>query len=170
MNMVWHYAPWAYLSAMVESGALRGSNTNAPNELPMLWFSANQSCEPTATKLVANNPNGTDLFALTFKQQSEILGCIRFGLVAGDIRLLNWKQACSAAGTPWKKRKAMETKGHRLGANPADWFATYENIALTELHFQVWSDEWCDASSPHDMAAIWAKRQARSAASPLYRA
>ena len=105
MNMVWHHAPWAYLPAMVESGALRGSNTHAAGEAPMLWFSANQQWEPTATKLAANNPNGTNLFVMTFKQQAERFGCIRFGLAADDFCLLNWKDACAFAGTPRKNRR-----------------------------------------------------------------
>ena len=46
---VWHYAPWSYLVRMVEFGALRPGNASATNEVPMLWFSANQKWEPTAT-------------------------------------------------------------------------------------------------------------------------
>jgi hypothetical protein len=161
MNMVWHYAPWAYLPAMVEFGALRGSNAGAPGEVPMLWFSANQQWEPTATKCAANNPNGTDLFVMTFKQQAERFGCIRFGLAADDSRLLNWKAACAAAGTLRDKRRGLVRVGIKKGANPAHWFATAATIPLAELDFQVFLDgRWQDAESPKDMAAVWVERRA----------
>ena len=37
-NLVYHYAPWAYLRSIVESGALRPGNPRAENERAMLWF------------------------------------------------------------------------------------------------------------------------------------
>jgi len=155
MNMVWHYAPWAHLPAMVESGALRGSNAAAAGELPMLWFSANQLWEPTATKMVVNHTGA--LVSLTFKQQAERFGCIRFGLAADDPRLLNWKDACTAASTPLETRQVLEKVGKKKGGNPAHWFGTDATIPLTELHFQVWNEGWHDATSPQDMAEAWTK-------------
>ena len=158
MNMVWHYAPWAYLPAMVESGALRGSNTGAEGEAPMLWFSANQQWEPTATKMIRNSAGAT--VSMTFKQQVQMVGCIRFGMGADDCRLLDWKAACAFAGTTRDSRRALERVGKKKGADPAHWFATAAPIPLTELYFQVWADGWRDSTSPQDMAAVWVERQA----------
>jgi hypothetical protein len=152
-EMVWHYAPWAYLPAIVESGVLQASNAGAENEQPMLWFSANQQWEPTATKMITTK--GGSLAPQTFKQQAVRLGCIRFGLAANDLRLLKWTDACITAGTPRKQRRKMENVGRRMGGNPAHWFASAESISLPELHFQVWHDAWCDTTSPQDMAAVW---------------
>lgn len=159
--MVWHYAPWAYLPAMVESGALRGSNVNAAGEKPMLWFSANQKWEPTATKMILNK-NGTTV-QMTFKQQQQIWGCIRFGMAADDSRLLNWHAACAFAGTPRETRRTLERVGEKKRADPAHWFATAATIPLAELHFQVWVDGWRDATSPQDMAAVWVEGQVADA-------
>ena len=154
---VWHYAPWAYLPSMVESGALRGSNAGAAGENPMLWFSANQQWEPTAAKAVRNNAGL--ITQMTFQQQVTRVGCIRFGLPAADVRLLNWKQACAAANTPKESRRAMEKVGKKQGSNPDHWFATVSGVSLSELHFQVWLNGWKDATSPQDMAAVWVKHQ-----------
>lgn len=159
MSMFWHYAPWAHLPAIVESGGLRGSNAGAAGELPMLWFSANQQWEPTATKMLQNNAGAT--VSLTFKQQAERFGCIRFGLSATDPRLLNWKDACTVAGTPRATRRILENVGKKKGADPAHWFATTAIIPLTELHFQVWHEGWHDATSPQDMAAVWTETRRR---------
>ena len=157
MAYVWHYAPWATLPAMVESGALRGSNAGAPGETPMLWFSAHQKWEPTATK-VMGTPQG--VVQLTFKQQVERFGAIRFGLAANDSRLLDWSASCAAAGVPVDERNVLEARGRLKGANPAHWFATSATIPLSELYFQVWAGRWSDATSPQDMATAWTEARA----------
>lgn len=161
-NLVWHYAPWSYLHRIVKSGALLGSNAGAPEEKPMLWFSANQHWEPTATKLMKNGSGG--ILQLTFAQQVKHAGCIRFGLAAEDPRLFNWKEACVIAGTKREMRRALEMAGKRQGANPAHWYATPAAVPLSELVFQVWDGKWQDATSPQDMATVWEDAQQRQAA------
>jgi len=161
-NMLWHYAPWSYLPRMVESGALRPSNALAPQEVPMLWFSANQHWEPTATKGVGNTTGTTS--KRTLRQQAEFLGCIRFGLVGEDPRLFSWKEACGVAGMPRESRRTLEKVGKKWGANPAHWFATPASVSLSELVFQVWVGSWEDATSPQDMVTAWEEMRKRHAA------
>lgn len=160
MTYLWHYTPWSYLPKIVENGALRGSNAGAPGEVPMLWFSANQRWEPTARKLLLS-PSG-NAEQLTFEQQADLYGAIRFGISADDVRLLNWKSACTAAGTPRESRRELERVGKRIGASPSDWFATSAQIPLEELRLQVWVGKWQDASSPMEMAQVWAESRAES--------
>lgn len=152
MNMVWHYTAWAHLPAIVKAGMLRPGNVAATHELPMLWFSANQQWEPTATKMMTV---GGGVVQLTFKEQVIHFGCVRFGLAATDPRLLKWKDACAVAGTLRDERRTMERVGKRKGGNPEQWFATSTNISLSELHFQLWTDAWCDTTGPQDMAEVW---------------
>jgi hypothetical protein len=151
-QLVWHYAPWQYLSAMVSVGFLKTSNARADGEHPLLWFSANQQWEPTATKFVQN---WHDLVRLTFNQQAEKFGCVRFGLPADDPRLLNWRDACRAAKTPRDYRRRMEKVGGKLGSKPDDWFATVVDVPLADLLFQVWLYQlsWQPAN-PVEMAAV----------------
>lgn len=85
-RILWHYAPGQYLPDMVSAGRLRTSNVGAPGEAPLLWFSANQTWEPTATKSVQTRRG---LMRLTFAQQVARSGCIRFGLPSDDCRLLD---------------------------------------------------------------------------------
>lgn len=155
-KMLWHYAPWAYLPRMVESGVLKASNVGASGESPLLWFSANQHWEPTACKVTVLKTGA--LMRLTFRQQQEAFGCIRFGLLESDPRLLNWIEACTAAGTLTATRRLLERKGKKQGGDPNDWFATVSNIPIDELHFQVWGINcWMNATSPKDMAEVWTK-------------
>ena len=142
MKMYWHYASWGGLPEMVESGNIRGSDVGAANENPFLWFSRNQLWEPTATEL-------------TFQEQAERIGCIRFGIASTDPRLLNWKNACSAAGIPTGMRQELVRDGRKKGGYPSDWYAVASNIPLDELHFQVWLNGWTTSISPQGMAAVW---------------
>jgi hypothetical protein len=148
---VWHYAPWAKLPAMVKAGELIPSNAGAPGEAPVLWFSANQHWEPTATKTVST-PRGP--VRLTLAQQAQRFGCIRFGLMRDDPRLLSWDNACKAAGTPRDMQRTLELVGKRLGARCSDWYGCLSAIGLSELEFQVRLDTWRPAL-PDEMAQVW---------------
>lgn len=161
-RMLWHYAPWSYLSSMVDSGGLRPSNAGAPDQTPMLWFSANQEWEPTATKLMGDGTGR--IFEITFDQQVKYSGCIRFGIAANDPRLLNWKDACAIANTSSHMRWCMEIAGMKMGGNPAHWFATPASVPLSELLLQVWVGHWAYATSPQDMVNVWEGKRQRNAA------
>ena len=131
MSMYFHYAPWSYLRRIVDSGHLRTSNAGGPPDEPgLLWFSAHQNWEPTATKLFKKEGAS---FRLTFQQQEQRFGCIRFGLNSDDQRLLPWAEACKYAGITRVDRRNLEIAGRRLGANPAQWFASPLPIALDDL-------------------------------------
>jgi len=161
-NVLWHYAPWSRLHEIVKSGFLQRSNASAPKELPMLWFSANQVWEPTATKNMWLKSG--QLMPLTFEAKNAKFGCIRFGIAEADPRLQKWKQACATAGILRGMRCTLERVGKKMGANPEDWHATAVNVPLNELHFQVWSSGWKDESSAKDMADAWTQLRLREPA------
>lgn len=153
--MFFHYAPLNYLQRIVESGCLLPSNAGgADDETPLLWFSKNQTWEPTATKSLMT-PSGVK--RLTFKEQRELFGCIRFGLPRNDKRLIDWKRACKVASIGKKERLSLESAGRDQGANPSDWFATVEPIQLTELRFQVLTDSWHDADAMDYLNSLGSK-------------
>jgi hypothetical protein len=151
-KLVFHYAPAAYLDAILESGELRPSNAGAPNEKPLLWFSARQDWEPTSTKSVWINGR---LRHLTFEEQALTKGCIRFGLPRADPRLMDWKRSCAFGGTKASIRRAMEQYGKRLGAQPSDWFSVPEPILLSELRFEVLLDWKWHLEDPYEMDQFW---------------
>lgn len=148
----WHYTAWARLRHIVDSGHLRPSNAGATGEQPLLWFSLNQRWEATATKLVGRAGR---FYRLTFAEQAAEFGCVRFGLSAADPRLLGWKVACAAAGTPRETRRTLEVIGRRQGGDPAEWFATVSKIPLSDLAFEVWLDGWKPARAD-EMVEAWA--------------
>jgi hypothetical protein len=150
---VWHYTAWSRLSDIVDSGELRPSNTGAPGEHPLLWFSANQNWEPTATKMIFDSSGRVR--QLSFQQQAELLGCIRLGIPVDDARLLEWKEACNAAGTPRSVRRALESAGRKRGGNPVHWFGSLVSMPITDLRLQAWTDGAWHSGDPSGMATLW---------------
>ena len=139
--IVWHYAPLTYRSKIVDSGYLEPSNVGASeSELPLLWFLANQTWEPTATKFFSDKDGR--MRQLSFADQAGMLGCMSFGLDGDDPRLLNWKAACAAAQIRREMRRSMEAVGKRKGATPSHWFATSQPIPLAELMLEIWGGKW----------------------------
>jgi hypothetical protein len=143
------------LPKIVDAGHLAPCNAGAPGELPMLWFSSHPFWEPTATKMVMND-RGT-FFQLTFRQQVEDIGCIRFALAADDPRLMDWKRACAVAGTPREQRRAMARVGRKKQADPAQWFGCSVPIPLSDLTLEVFIGKW-RRTDPAEVANDWAHR------------
>ncbi len=114
MNLVWHYAPWATLPQIVAAGALLPGEPGRDGEAPLLWFSARQDWEPTATRHVMD---GGRPRPMTFLEHRQRLGCVRFGLPADDTRLLPWMDACRAAHMRFTDRRKLEASSRRVGAN-----------------------------------------------------
>ena len=157
MTKVFHYAPWAYLPRIVTSGALLPSNAGAEHEVQILWFSAHQKWEPTACKL-RKMPDGT-FKRMSFQEQLVSFGCIRFGLAASDLRLLEWKVACSMAGTKREVRRDLERVGRKLGASPSHWFATTQSVPLSELDLEVFGEGAWHPADPEEMAGVWTRNR-----------
>lgn len=145
-----HYAPWSRLPAIVQSGELRCSNAGAPDELPLLWFSANQYWESTATKLLINARG--ELRRLSFPEMQVRFGCVRFALGADDPRLLDWQDACRYAGTPRTTQRSLEEAGRRMGGNPTHWLAVTAPLSVAGLPFQVLVDNSWGVADPAEMA------------------
>lgn len=135
---VFHYAPLLYLPRILRSGYLQPSNAGATKERPLLWFSTRQDWEPTATKAIWHPKEGFK--QLTFAQQAETFGCIRFALPAEDKRLMHWADACKMAGIPAESQAALELLGRRRGADPAHWLAVHEAVMLSEVEIDIWQE------------------------------
>jgi len=141
---------------MVSSGALLPSNAEALHEAKLLWFSADQRWEPTATKVLRTNEGR--IRKLTFDEQQERFGCIRFGLLSSDPRLLPWSDACKVAKISRVERRALEVAGTKAGSHHSKWSATICVVSLNELRLEVWVGGWHPATSAAEMAAVWLDR------------
>lgn len=78
---------------------------------------------------------------------------------AADPRLLTWKAACLAAGTPRDDRRAMERAGKKRGGDPGQWFAIATPVPLSELRLEVFIDgKWMPANAD-EMAEAWTEQR-----------
>jgi hypothetical protein len=155
VRLVWHYTSWATLPRIVAAGRLLPGDAQDPGETPMLWFSARQDWEPTATAQVVD---GAQPRMLTLQEHRQRFGCVRFGLPGGDPRLSPWELACRAAGMGLTRRRKLEAWSRQAGANPADWFGTSQAIPLMGLRFQVLLDEWGEGDMSA-MARLWTEKR-----------
>ncbi len=140
-HMVWHYTVGVQVPKISDAGELRPSNAGASVEKPLLWFSAEQHWEPTATK--GRIDQAGNYRQMSFEEHLNELGCVRFGLSAHDQRLMGWIEACKYAGTPDHWRRALEKVGRDQGADPLKWFAVAVAISIDETTFEVYTNrEW----------------------------
>lgn len=123
---MWHYTTKERLEVIIKSGELKasGANKTQSNEKATLWFSKNPFWENTATKLI-NTPQGIKL--MTKQEQYEFCGLGRIKLLNG-VKLYNWKQFKEFGGAKIKVLRKLEEQGVRLGANPNDWYWTFDNV------------------------------------------
>jgi len=134
-QLAWHYTTGTNFFKIVETGFLLTTDAGiGPHEIPVLWFSRNQVWEPTSRKAVINS-DGT-LKKLTKRETFELgKGLVRFGFP--EALLVPWKNLPKQAQISYTNARALETRGHAQGANPADWMGNLSKIPINELVIEV---------------------------------
>ena len=162
-DLVHHYTVCSHLPSIVGYGFLIPSSAGAVAgaETALLWFSADQKWEATATKMYGQH--GGVIRNLSFEEQLNKFGCCRFSLHADDPRLLPWKRACTAARIPKRTKLALEAAGRRQGGDPRDWFALSEQLPIEGLPFDNYMDGVWQASNPAVVAERWESRSIAAA-------
>lgn len=164
---VWHYTFGHKLGPIYETGGLLPNAPKvAPREKPVLWFSADQAFEPTATKLV-QRPGERTLSRLSMQELHDIAGLFRFGISAADPRLVPW-----SAGLPRRARisgpgvAGMLRAAAEVRAKPTNWFGSFDVIQLDELDFECWTgSDWAPGELEDAVLAVLPKMQQVASAS-----
>lgn len=131
-SLVWHYSTGAGFRRIINSGRLQPATQFVdPPEKPILWFSSNQTWEPTANKLLVN-PDGTASRSASKEETRELCGgLVRFGCRIN--RLHAWPEIASQAEMPDAVAQSLEKLALDAGSNPNDWYGTTEPIRLDEI-------------------------------------
>ncbi|MBY0241770.1 MAG: hypothetical protein K2X55_20900 [Burkholderiaceae bacterium] len=138
---LWHYTAGHKLPLIQEACALRPNGAKiAPNERPVVWFSADAVYEPTAIKLV-QMPGQAKLRRPSVAELHEMVGVFRFAIDRMDARLAAWpsihrKARISATGVANMLRAGLE-----IGAKPMNWFGALEEIPLADVRFEAWTGQ-----------------------------
>jgi hypothetical protein len=141
--IAWHYTTGLKLPLIRESGCLRPTDAYIePGERPVLWWSTNPYWEPTSAKvtgqsfkevITSGNPR---LACRRWMQETAELGegLYRFGLPVRE--LIRWPEIGKRAGIrAWMRNSLMKT-GRLQGADPAQWYGTFDAVPIDGLLFQ----------------------------------
>lgn len=139
--VLWHYTAGHKLSLIREACALRPNGAKvAPNERPVVWFSAEAVYEPTAIKLV-QMPGQAKLRRPSVAEMHELVGVFRFAIDRADLRLAAWPAVHRRARISQVGVANMIRAGVEIGAKPMNWFGAFEEIPLADLRFEAWTGQ-----------------------------
>lgn len=152
---LWHYTAGHKLQLIRESCALHPNGAKvAPNERPVVWFSADAVYEPTAIKLL-QMPGQARLRRPTVAELHELVGVFRFAIDRDDPRLAAWPAVHRKARISTTGVANMIRAGVEIGAKPMNWFGAFEEIPLADLRFEAWTGEhWVAAQIDASIAQI----------------
>lgn len=164
---LYHYTTGHKLGAIQRSGLLLPSSApvRCPSELGVLWFSAHETWEPTATKPMLHRGVQTrDLQAL-----SDAVGLARFvwsadGKALDELpaawSLFQWPLIADVARISNAEQRLMAEAGARVGARSADWWGRLAALDISELGLQVRAADgrWVDSTLDDAVAEFRARR------------
>ncbi len=137
-DALFHYTIGPKLSKVALSGRLLPANIGTPfpdKEKPVLWWSANSSWEPTATKLLTMD-GGRTVIRPTLEILNRDFGAYRFRLDTRNpralhevgLKLLPWARMGLAARISADCVARMVAAGLDMGAKPIDWWGCLEAV------------------------------------------
>ena len=138
---VWHYTIGIHAEKILYFGIIHGATKFVPiHERPVVWFSMNQTFEPTATKL--KNVNGK-MEIMTISEMIELgRGLVRFGLPPRT--LLNGDNLRRRARIDRETWMLLKKSAAQMGSASTDWFGSMEPIEASSCTFEVMtnSGQW----------------------------
>lgn len=146
-SVVWHYSKGFHLQVIAAHGLLMPADLYVkPPERPILWFSANEYWEPTASP--GRFSPGRELGQpysreqpLSVREVAELCdGLVRFG--CRTTRLLTGEALRRKARMDRKLWDSLAAAGREQGADPTDWWGTTRPIAIGDLTVEVMSSAW----------------------------
>lgn len=102
-------------SILLESQVYIGQKTAA-------WFSSAPQWENTVKKG----------HCLGLKQHAETYGAFRIEMKRSALRLYDWKSFIRTSGESLSVLHGMTVAGRQFGANPSDWYYSYEDVPVTK--------------------------------------
>lgn len=131
-RIAWHYTSGQCAIQIVQSEVILPATENVPRgEKPAVWFSLNQSWEPTATKGILDPLTGNRRFATMDEMARLAGGCYRFGIEPS--RLLCWSALKVKTRMRPKTVRALERVAYEVGGNPSQWMGAIEAVSLRDV-------------------------------------
>jgi hypothetical protein len=128
--MLFHYTHYCHAVSICADGLIKVEkkiNQGVHGGSAVVWFSTEPRWEPTASKAVIDAVTGlprTGNMRDTFEQFG---GLVRFE-IAPNAAFMNWKEYRAFSGISAKHANELEADGKALGADPINWFCSFEPV------------------------------------------
>jgi len=147
----WHYTFFNNFQKIIESKEIRQSTIlTSDKEKPAVWLSSNPEWEETVRKALKkpDEDNGRMTEPLSrdelFKRGFP---AVRIEIDPRLVILHSWEEFKKVGGLSKKMANGLEKVGKSWGANPDEWWASFDVIPVTSclLPIEIWSGkEWVD--------------------------
>lgn len=138
MTLAWHYTVADRVESILTAGHLWGLPDDClfPGERPVVWFSLNQSFEPTAYKGIIDVRTGLRRDMTWAEMRAE--GIYRFG--APPRALLCGDRLRRAARIPAWLWRNLHDVGLQQKADPTDWFGHVGSMPIDGMRVERMTD------------------------------
>ena len=118
------------MEKILKSGELQVSQWEKQNKVkpPALWLSTNPVWEHTATSMIKDDIG--QIRGLTKDELHQMYGLVRFSVPFKKEMFCSWGKYKYKSNTPLNVYLSLERQGIIKGANPNEWYASFENIPL----------------------------------------
>ena len=126
-TILWHYTTGQNLVSIFQDGLVRPATAGVPRtEKPIVWFSANQYWEQTASKM-ARMADGS--FKCLSMQETGIhgKGLARIGVDRASAPY-GWEELGKLSGMSRRTIQGLERAAVRNRAKPQEWFGAFDPI------------------------------------------
>jgi hypothetical protein len=126
----------------------------APPELPIVWFSATTSLEPTARKMVAVSAR-----EVRKATDSEMLAAGLCRFTVNTPNLSPWPELAKLAHMSSATARALESAARDQGAEPLDWYGGTEQIDVRQIVRVERAhsiERWCDITAQFRLGDLMA--------------
>jgi hypothetical protein len=149
--MLWHYTVFIHAEKICVDGRISVATERVFDQKCAVWFSKASRWEPTANQVVGLE-DGTIRFGNTIDTFVVGGGLVRFG-IGSTAAPVSWKEFKQTGGITMRETRALESAGRKVGADPINWFCSYEAIPRKN---------WCCIAEISDVVDLVAFRRAKS--------
>jgi len=131
---IWHYTLHPYLESLLTKGVILPSKSYFI-ELEVVWLSINSKWEETITNNISHLLNKNGLFKLGIRP-------LRIEINPDLVKLQKWSDVIEHIDVSEESIKGLESLARQWGANPDQWYITYEAIPLENcISIEIWDDK-----------------------------
>jgi hypothetical protein len=144
---IWHYTTSAALEGIFKDGEIKCDRLLLEGEIPSVSLSTNPNWEETVRKVLEDEVTGIQTKALSRDDLFKVgYQPVRIEINPRKVKITDWKTHCKKV--PKKISHGLEDAAKEWGANPAEWWVSYNPIPISSFisPIEVWDGKkWVEA-------------------------